>query len=154
MPFLNFRALPCGCLKEAKASVLFLLVNCILFFIFFLFSHADARTISLDFQDEGLSANIKNAPMKAVIEKIVKKEDIWIKGAEKLSDEEYSVRFKGHSVREALERILSWFNYNYCLFLGRKGTVLGVIVLSRQEGKPIIQKRNIRRRIPRPIRRR
>jgi len=95
---------------------------------------------------------IENASLKAVVEKIAKKEDIWIKGAKKLSDEIYSVEFEGVSVREALKRILS--SFNYCLFLSRQGEVLGVIIVSKQGGKPIPHKRGIRRRAPRRIRRR
>ncbi len=90
--------------------------------------------------------------MKAVIEKIAKNEDIWIKGAEKLSDEMYSVTFEDLSIRDTLERILS--SFNYCLFLSRQREVLGVIIVSRQGGKPIAPKRSIRRRAPRRIRRR
>jgi len=124
----------------------------IIFFTSVPVPHANAGTISLDFKKEGLSATIENVSMKSVIEKIAKKADIWIKGAEKLSEEEYSVTFKGLSIRDALERILS--SFNYCLFLSRQGEVLGVIIVSKQGGKPIPHKRSIRRRAPRRIRRR
>ena len=132
--------------------MLYLLLISIIFFTSVPVSHADAGTISLDFKKEGLSATIEDASLKAVVEKIAKKEVIWIKEAKKLSGEMYSVTFEDLSIRDALERILS--SFNYCLFLSRQGEVLGVIIVSKQGRKPIPHKRSIRRRAPRRIRRR
>ena len=149
---MHLRALTYARLRTVKTIVLYLLLISIIFFTSVSVPHADAGAISLDFNKEGLSATIQNASMKAVIEKIAKKEDIWIKGSKKLSEEKYSVTFEDLSIRDALERILS--SFNYCLFLSRQGEVLGVIIVSRQRGKPIPHKRSIRRRAPRRIRRR
>jgi len=139
-------------LKTAEAIVLYLLFISIIFFMPIPVPYADAGTISLDFKNEGISATIEDASVKAVVEKIAEKEDIWIKGAKKLSGEMYSVEFEGLSIQDALERILS--SFNYCLFLSRPGEVLGIIIVSRQGGKPIPHKRRIRRRVyPRKRRR-
>jgi len=108
-------------------------------------SHADAGTISLDFKKEGISAMIENASLKAVVKKIAKKEDIWIKGAKKLSDEIYSVEFEGESVREAFKRMLS--SFNRCLFIDRKGALLGVIIISKKKGRRMPRNRRIVRRL-------
>jgi len=141
---LHFRALTYPRLRTVKTIVLYLLLISIIFFTSVPVPHADAGTISLDFNKEGLSATIEDGSMKAVVEKIAKKEDIWIKGAKKLSEEKYSVTFEDISIRDALERILS--SFNYCLFLSRPGEVLGIIIVSRQEGNQIIQKRGVQRR--------
>ena len=90
-------------------------------------------TIRLDFKNQGLSANIENIPIKTVIKKITKKKKIWIKGAEKLTEEEYSVQFQNLSIPDALKRILS--SFNYCLIFDRKGAISGIIIVSRQGGK-------------------
>lgn len=83
--------------------------------------------------------------MKAVIEKIAKKKDIWIKGAEKLSGEMYSVEFDGVSVREAFKRMLS--SFNRCLFIDRKGALLGVIIVSKKKRRSMPRNRRVVRRI-------
>ena len=149
---MHFRSLTYARLRTAEAIVLHFLLISIIFFASIPVTHATAGTISLDFKKEGLSATIEDASLKAVVEKIAQKEDIWIKGAKKLSEDAYSVTFKDLSIRDALERILS--SFNYCLFLGRGKKVLGVIIVSRQGGTQIIQKRSVRRRIPRRTRRR
>ena len=149
---MHFRVLTYTRLKTAETIVLCLLLISIISFTSVPLPHADAGTISLNFKKEGISAIIENASLKAVVKKIAKKEDIWIKGTKKLSDEIYSVEFEGESVREALKRILS--SFNYCLFLGPQGKVLGVIIVSKRGRKSIPNKRSIRRRAPRRIRRR
>lgn len=88
---------------------------------------------------------IENASLKAVVEKIAKKEDIWIKGAKKLSGEVYSVEFEGVSVREAFKRMLS--SFNRCLFIDRKGELLGVIIISKKKRRRMPRNRRIVRRL-------
>ena len=142
---MHFQALTYARLRTAETIVLYLLLISIIFFTSVLVAHADAGTISLDFNKEGLSATIEDATMKAVIEKIAKKKDIWIKGAEKLSGEMYSVEFDGVSVREAFKRMLS--SFNRCLFIDRKGALLGVIIISKKKRRRMPRNRRIIRRL-------
>jgi len=44
----------------------------------------------------------------------------------------YSVEFEGVRVREAFKRMLS--SFNRCLFIDRKGELLGVIIISKKRG--------------------
>jgi len=142
---LHFRALTYTRLRTAETIELYLLLISIISFTLVPLPHADAGTISLDFKKEGISAIIENASMKAVVEKIAKKEDIWIKGAKKLSEEIYSVEFEGESVREAFKRMLS--SFNRCLFIDRKGTLLGVIIISKKKRRSMPRNRRVVRRL-------
>jgi hypothetical protein len=142
---LHFRSLTYARLRTVKTIVLYLLLISIIFFTSLPVPHADAGTISLDFKKQGISATIEDASMKAVIEKIAKKKDIWIKGAEKLSGEMYSVEFDGVSVREAFKRMLS--SFNRCLFIDRKGALLGVIIVSKKKRRSMPRNRRVVRRI-------
>lgn len=142
---MHFRSLTYARLRTVKTIVLYLLLISIIFFTSLPVPHADAGTISLDFKKQGISATIEDASMKAVIEKIAKKKDIWIKGAEKLSGEMYSVEFDGVSVREAFKRMLS--SFNRCLFIDRKGALLGVIIVSKKKRRSMPRNRRVVRRI-------
>lgn len=138
---MHFRALTYARLKTAEEMILFIFLTSIISLAPVPFTHAAPGTISLDFKKEGLSARIEKASMKDVIEKIAEREGIWIKGAEKLSEEVYSGIFEGLSIRDALKRIL--LSFNYCFFLDGEEKVLGVIVVGKRGRRA---HRRIRRR--------
>ena len=142
---MHFRALTYTRLRIVKTIVFYLLLISIRFFTSVPVPHADAGTISLDFKKEGISATIEDASLKAVVEKIAEKEDVWIKGAKMLADEIYSVEFEGVSVREAFKRMLS--SFNRCLFIDRKGELLGVIVVSKKRRRSMPRNRRVVRRL-------
>jgi hypothetical protein len=110
-------------------------------FILTHFSFAEAATMDLDFGKDRLSATIEESPLKAVIEKIAENEGIWIKGAENLSDQIYSVEFEDVSIREAMERMLEPFNC--CYFIDREGELVGVIIVSKKSRRGLPQKRPV-----------
>ena len=156
-----FRAWFCSRSKTVQEVPAFFLLACtITLFIFTPFPVAANGIMDLDFGKDGLSATIEESSLKAVVEKIAEKEDIWIKGAEKLSKETYTVEFEDVSIREAVERMLSPFNC--CYFLDQEGDLLGVIIVSKKHRRSQPQRirrtksshRNIRTRSTRRARNR
>jgi len=113
---------------------------------------AESGTMDLDFGKDGLSASIEDAHLKTVVEKIAEKNGIWIKGAENLSDEIYSVEFEAVSVREALERMLSPFNC--CYFIDQKGKISGIIIVSRKSRRNLSSRKSVTRSVLRGARKR
>jgi len=151
--FFIFPVSACARLKTAQEIfVFFLAASIIALFISLPFTVAEAGTMGLDFGKDGLSANIKKSSLKTVVEKIAEKKGIWIKGAENLSEEIYSVEFEGVSIREALERMLSPFNC--CYFIDQKGVVLGVIIVSKKSRRSLPRSRSVAGRVYRGSRRR
>lgn len=116
------------------------------------FSVSEAGTMDLDFGKDDLSATIEQSALKAVIEKITEKQGIWIKGAENLEDETYSVEFEGVTIREAIERMLEPFNC--CYFIDEEGGLVGIIVLSKKDKRGVTRKRSIPRNVFQRSRRR
>ena len=120
---------------------------CLAMFLTLLFvslTFAETGTMTLEFGTESLSAQIERSSLRSVLEAIAEKEDIWIKGAEHLSEETYSVEFEDVSIREAVERMLS--DFNCCYFLDPQGDLVGVIVVSKKS-----QRMGTRRNVPRRV---
>jgi len=112
--------------------------------LFVSLTFAETGTMTLEFGTESLSAQIERSSLRSVLEAIAEKEDIWIKGAEHLSEETYSVEFEDVSIREAVERMLS--DFNCCYFLDPQGDLVGVIVVSKKS-----QRMGTRRNVPRRV---
>ena len=141
VPFI-FRAWFCNRSKTVQEVPAFFLAACIITLFILTPSPVAANgTMDLDFGKDGLSATIEESSLKAVVEKIAEKEDIWIKGAENLSKETYTVEFEDVSIREAMERMLSPFNC--CYFVDQEGDLLGVIIVSKKNRRS--QPQRIRR---------
>jgi hypothetical protein len=112
---------------------------------------AEETKIELNFEDSTLSAVIKGAPLRAVIEEIKKEQEtiwikIWLRGSKNSLDEKVSVQFKGLPVHEGIDRIFSMMNYS--LIFDKHNKLLGVFLL----GKPArgrIRRGRTRRRPPR-----
>jgi len=109
--------------------------------------------IDLAFGNRTLSANIREAPLRAVIGEI-KKEGIrfriWLKRGKVSLDEKVSMQFKDLPIRDGLKRILSTMNHS--LIFDNHGKLLGVFLPgkpARARGRP--RRRGIapRRRTPR-----
>jgi hypothetical protein len=120
---------------------------------------AEERKIDLDFEAFTLSADIEEAPLRAVIDEIKRQEEgiwfkIWLKGTKTSLDEKVSVRFRRLSIRDAMDRIFSAMNYS--LIFDEHGKLLGVFLLgrpARARGR-VTRARTIRSPSPQPIRRR
>ena len=132
-------------LKATPAiSVVFLIGSIFALFFSFPVTVTAAGTMELDLGRNALSARIENSPLKLVVEKIADKYGIWVKGAEHLSNETYSVEFEAVSVRQALERMLSPFNC--CYFIDPKGKISGIIIVSKKNRESPVWRRNVRSR--------
>ena len=95
---------------------------------------AQVKRVELNFNQQTLSAKIKEAPLSEVIVTIEKKGiwfKLWFKGKEPVLNEKVSVRFKGLPIKKGLERILS--TLNHCLVFDRNGVLSGVILLGKPE---------------------
>jgi ankyrin repeat protein len=74
---------------------------------------ASEESKTLVFQGATVTANLKEAPLKTVFEKVEKETGIWFKVAESELDERVSIQFENLSVKEGLKRILRTMNYSF-----------------------------------------
>ena len=109
---------------------------------------AQATTMDLTFGKDGLSATLEASSLKTVIERIAEKEAIWIKGAENLSDHTYSGEFVDVGIREAVVRMLEPFNC--CYFYDGEGDLVGIIIVSKKDGRGLAPRGPIPRHSRRP----
>ena len=137
--------------KVSKAILTFIVAS-LLVFLSSTIMLADEGYVDLDFGNRSLSANIREAPLRAVIGEIKKEKEgiwfrIWLKGGKVSLDEKVSVQFKDLPIRNALKRILSKMNHS--LIFDNHGKLLGVFLL----GKPARARDRSRRRGVAPKRR-
>lgn len=112
---------------------------------------AQEKRLYLAFDQGRLTANIKNTPLKAVLDRIKEQRSIYFdKGFMRdssLLDNDVSVQFTNLPVQDGLERILSGINHS--LFL--KGDSVEGVMLLGKPGKRIYRapRRTVQRRTPR-----
>ena len=112
---------------------------------------AQEERLYLAFDQGRLTANIKNTPLKAVLNRIKEQRSIYFdKGFMRnpsLLDNDVSVQFTNLPIRNGLERILSGINHSL-IFKGNR--VEGVMLLGKP-GKRIYRptRRTFQRRTPR-----
>lgn len=112
---------------------------------------AQEKRLYLAFDQGRLTANIKNTPLKAVLDRIKEQRSIYFdKGFMRdssLLDNDVSVQFTNLPVQDGLERILSGINHS--LFF--KGDSVEGVMLLGKPGKRIYRapRRTVQRRIPR-----
>ncbi len=92
----------------------------------------DIRQLELDFKGERYSLDIAKVPLKTVLTNIKEKKGIWFKVTQSSAEETISIRFKGLSIREGIERILR--NFNYSLHFDQNGKLLGATIIGMKEG--------------------
>ncbi|OQX10860.1 MAG: hypothetical protein BWK80_45330 [Desulfobacteraceae bacterium IS3] len=106
-------------------------------FIFFIFTGfpalSEAGKADIKFKGEMLSADIQNAPLKEVTEKIGKEKGIWFKGEESLFEEKVSVRFTDIPLEQGLKRILG--NLNHSIVFDKNSNVQGILIVGTSAGK-------------------
>lgn len=128
--------------RVSKLLLALLVASLLLFFISPAIRAQEGR-IYLDFADQTVSANIREAPLKAVIKKIKSEKGVWFlnwfKGSESLFDEKISLRFKNIPVRDAMERIFS--GINLALIFDSQDSIEGVFLF----GKPSKRRQTVRR---------
>jgi hypothetical protein len=109
--------------------------------------------MNLKIQGKALSADLKNIPLKFILEKLERERGIWFKGDESLFNEQVTVQFEGLSLEDGLKRILS--SINYCLLFDQDRKMDGVILLGKKKpgqavkkGRPVRAGRSISSRTP------
>ena len=95
---------------------------------------AQAATIDLIFQGNVLSANLKEAHLKDILERFKKEKGISWKGSPSLLEEKITVRFIDLSLNEGLKRILG--SMNHSLIFDEHERLASVIIIgSKTNGK-------------------
>lgn len=140
------------CMQTISRLITPILCGSILFFSGLNLSSAQPRSVELNLSNQTLSAKIKEAPLRDVIETMEKEGvwfKLWLKGKESVLDERVSVTFTGLPVQQGLERILS--TLNHCLVFDRNGRLSGVILLGKPDRRTTRSTRGTRvlRRTPR-----
>lgn len=137
--------------KVSKAIITFIVASLLVFLSSALIIGEEGY-IDLDFGNRTLSANIKEAPLRAVIGEIEKEKEgiwfrIWLKESKVSLDEKVSVHFKHLPIRDGVKPILSTMNYS--IIFDNNGRLLGVFLL----GKPARARGRARRRAVAPRKR-
>lgn len=118
---------------KVAITALILLAGPLVLFLTSVSAQTQEGKVKLNFEKETLSANIEQAPLRAVLNRIKKKEGIWystwFKGESTL-DEKVSVQFRRLPIKDGLERILS--DVNHSLVLDSSG-VVGVMLFGKQD---------------------
>ena len=120
------------------------------------FISAHSSTLNLNFEDDTVSAIIRDVPLKKVINEIKKETGIWFqlmisKDAPVLS-EDISVRFEEEPVEDGLGRILKPVNHS--LVFDKQENVIGVYLFGKPGRREYRPMRPVRRRITPRVRRR
>jgi hypothetical protein len=117
-----------------------------------------AAEIWLDFEGRTLSAQLSEAPLRQVIDRIKRERLIWIRRVHGSLNERVSVEFEDLSLRKGVERIFS--SVNYSLVFDKYGRLAGVFLLGKPQGRwgkfrrrSIVRRKKVRRP-PRRSRRR
>jgi hypothetical protein len=117
-------------------SAFILLAGPILLFLTSVSAESQEGTVNLNFERDTLSADIEQAPLGAVLDRIREEEGIWyqtwLKGESTLK-EEVSVQFRRLPIKDGLERILS--DVNHSLVLEGSG-VVGVMLFGKVSETP------------------
>jgi hypothetical protein len=114
-------------------TVLILFVGLPVLFLIPVSAQTQEGKVKLNFEKQTLSANIEQAPLRAVLNRIKDKAGIWyttwFKGESTLN-EKVSVQFRRLPIKDGLERILS--DVNHSLVLEGPG-VVGVMLFGKQD---------------------
>jgi hypothetical protein len=121
-----------------------------LFLLMFMHTNVSSEEsrLYIKINNRQVSANIKNTPLKKVIDQIKQEKNIWFNTGfiqdASLLDNDISVRFGNVNMKEGLDRILSGINYSI-FFEGNK--VVGVMLFG-EPGKRSYRGRGGTRRSP------
>lgn len=138
-------------MRKMPKLILALLASLIALLLLCGVASAQEERLYLAFDQGRMTANIKNTPLKAVLDRIKQQRKIYFdKGFMKdpsLLDNDISLQFKNLSVQDGLERILSGINHS--LFF--KGDSVEGVMLLGKPGKRIYKapRRAIQSRTPR-----
>lgn len=122
-------------MQKVKRAILIPLAASLLFLLFSAPIPSMGGRIDLDFKKLTLSAEIREAPIRTVIEKIKEEKGVWFKlwfkEKEFLLDEKISVQFKSLPVQEGLGRIFSEMNHS--LIFDEHNRLIGVFLFGKYD---------------------
>jgi hypothetical protein len=116
-------------------------------FVMASWGYAQEETLELAFKEKTLTANIREASLGEIIEKIKAKTGIWFKfhfKGESVLEETVSVEFNNLSVEKGFDRIFSFINYS--LIFDRGGNITGVFLLGKPGKSRVVRRRYTPRR--------
>ncbi len=112
-------------------------------FLFYLDSFALAsmhsKEIELEFNQDTISATLKDVPLEKVLAKLGKEKGLRFECGQSALDTRISVKFKNLSLEKGIKRILS-NAVDYTLHFDQKGNLTGGVIVSQGSGvSPISQ---------------
>jgi hypothetical protein len=87
------------------------------------------QRIEIQFGDGQLSADIQQATLSDIFDKLKREKGIWVKGAEGFSQEEVTVQFPSLPIEEGIGRILAGMNYS--LAFDQDNRLIGIILMGK-----------------------
>ena len=81
----------------------------------------------LQFTAETLSADLKDIPVKVVLDELKKEKGIWCEGEIQLLKKNISLKFDDLTLTEGIKRMLK--SYNYALIYNKSGELNGVVII-------------------------
>ncbi|MDM8552713.1 hypothetical protein QUF72_21710 [Desulfobacterales bacterium HSG2] len=102
----------------------------LLFLSVFIWGTAWAETISISFEKEKLTADIKDAPLKKVLQKLSDECGASVYMDESIPEKNVTVKFKGIPVEEAVKRLVVPFN--------------SAVIFSQEQGKKTLSVSSIK----------
>lgn len=118
--------------KSDKAFIIISFTISVYFSGFFLPNWSIANCVDLIFEKETLSANLKEVPLKVVLEKISREKGIWIRGKGSVLEGKVSLQFQDLSLHDGLKRILAQCDHS--LVFNQAGRVIGLYIVGKGAG--------------------
>jgi hypothetical protein len=116
-----------------KNTALMPLITILVIFCYFMVYAANEESNTLVFQGATFTANLEEASLKNVFQKLQKETGIWFRVPESGLDERVSVQFENLSIEEGLKRILHTMNYS--LLFDQNNNLIGAFVFGKANRK-------------------
>jgi hypothetical protein len=119
-----------------KNTVFMPLITILVIFCYSIVYAANEESSTLDFHGATFTADLKQASLKNVFQKLQEESGIWFKGPESGLDERVSVQFENLSLEEGLRRVLHTMNYSF--IFDQENKLIGAFVFGKanRKGKP------------------
>ena len=109
----------------------------IIVFLFYMNSFALAslqdEAIEMEFNQDTISATLRDAPLEKVLEKLSKEKGLRFECGQAALDSRISVQFKNLSLEKGIKRILANV-VDYSLYFDKKGNLTGGVIVSKGSG--------------------
>ena len=105
------------------------MLTCAFFLSMLTYLPAREGGVDLTLEGDAISANLKEIPLRDILEKLAGEKGIWCRGSEAVLSERISVQFKELSLEDGMKRILA--SKNYSLLFDKEGRPIGVMVVGK-----------------------